>query len=68
MVMEMENLMDKTDELINKYGNQAYHMAIHFVVIATTVGDQQGAEFYSKVAKELMGMGYHKFLKTGEIK
>jgi hypothetical protein len=50
----------KTLELIDKFGDQAYHQAIEFTVIATRFGDNKGAEIFAESAKELMEAGYHK--------
>ena len=49
--------------LIADYGDQAYHKAVEFTVIAVHTGDDQGAKQATEAAKELMRQGYHKHAK-----
>lgn len=53
----------KTQELIAEFGDQAYHVAVEFTVIATHVNDTVGAEMFAECARELLQAGYHKHPK-----
>lgn len=52
--------MKTVQELIDEYGNQAYHVTVKLVVAATVVNDTVGADHYAECAKQLMVLGYHK--------
>lgn len=39
----------KTQELIAEFGDQAYHVAAEFTVIAVHVGDTVGAEMFAEM-------------------
>jgi len=56
----------KTQELIAEFGDQAYHVAVEFTVIATQVDDKIGAEMFAECARELLQAGYHKNQKKDE--
>jgi hypothetical protein len=60
-------MKEKTEELIAEFGNQAYHVAVEFTVIATHIGDTVGAEMFSESARELLEAGYHKHPKQDDI-
>ena len=51
---------EKTHELIDEFGDQAYHVAVQFTVMATQLGDTVGAEMFAESARELLAAGYHK--------
>jgi hypothetical protein len=48
------------DSLIAEYGDQAYHKAVQFTVIAVQCGDRQGQEMFAAAARELLIREYHK--------
>lgn len=52
--------MWNADQFIQEYGDDAYWKAIDSAVIAVQLKDQQGAEHFAAVAKELTRRGYHK--------
>jgi histidinol phosphatase-like enzyme len=47
------------DEMIEKFGDQAYHKAVEFAVIGQRLGDMEGAQLAAEAAKELLRRGYH---------
>ena len=53
----------KAIELVNEHGNQAYHVAIEFTVLATHIGDTVGADLFGECARDLLKAGYHKHRK-----
>lgn len=57
----------KSQELIAEFGDQAYHVAIEFTVMATHVGDVVGAEMFAESARELLQAGYHKHPKKDDL-
>lgn len=57
----------KTQELIAEFGDQAYHVAAEFTVIAVHVGDTVGAEMFAESARELLQAGYHKHPKKDDV-
>lgn len=63
-MIERCELSPKTLELIEKFGNQAYHKAVEFVVMATNLNDKDGAKMFAEAAKELMQKDYHKNTKV----
>ena len=56
----------KTLELVNEFGDQAYFVAAEFTVLATHIGDTVGAEMFAKSARELIEAGYHKHPKESQ--
>lgn len=58
---------EKTQELIEAHGNQAYHVAVEFTVIATHLGDTVGAEMFAECARELLAAGYHKHPRKEDL-
>jgi hypothetical protein len=58
---------EKTQELIDEFGDQAYHAAVEFTVIATHVGDTVGAEMFAESARELLAAGYHKHPRKEDL-
>ena len=58
------SLSERSMDLVKEYGDQAYYKAIRFTVVATNLGDLQGAEMFAACAKELMDAGYHKHTES----
>ncbi len=52
-----------TQDLITQYGNDAYVQATRFVGTATLLGDTEGADKFAESARELIQLGYHKYVK-----
>ena len=48
------------EELIARYGDQAYHKACEFTVIALQLGDVEACRACAMAARELMSRGFHK--------
>lgn len=59
-------MIQTVDDMIAKYGDQAYHRAVEFTVISVNVNDHEGAAHFVEIAKELMQRGYHKHPKESE--
>jgi hypothetical protein len=53
----------ETLKLIEEFGDQAYHKAVSFVVIASQFNDTEGMKIYSDASIELIQNGYHKHPK-----
>ena len=47
-----------TKELIEKYGDQAYHQAVLMAIKAIQTKDDENAWVFSESARELMLLGY----------
>jgi hypothetical protein len=58
--------MIDTESMIRLYGDQAYHKAIQFTVIAANLGDMDAGRQCAEVARELMKRGFHKHPKREE--
>jgi len=56
----------KAVELVDEYGDQAYHVAVEFTVLATHIGDTVGAELFGECARDLIEAGFHKHRKENE--
>jgi hypothetical protein len=57
----------RAERMIASYGDQAYHKAVEFTVIAENVGDPEGAQIYAAAARELLQRGYHKNPRDAKI-
>ena len=53
-----------TEKFVREFGQQSYHKAVDFVVMAERFGDYKGAKMYADLAKELLQLGYHKYPKA----
>jgi hypothetical protein len=53
-------MLEKTKELVEAYGLDAYQAAVRLTVMATHLGDAEGAEMFAAVARELLALGKHK--------
>lgn len=58
--------IETADDMIAKYGDQAYHRSISYAVISEGLNDREGAQHFAVLAKELMERGYHKHPKRSD--
>jgi hypothetical protein len=56
--------IQNADEMVAEYGDQAYHKAVEFVVVATHLGDVEGQKHFAAIARELLARCYHKHPKV----
>jgi len=53
-------MTDRAQELVDVYGDDAFHAAVRFAASAVAIADKEGAEMFAAAARELLQLGYDK--------